>query len=78
MAYIGDDLGDLEVMKLAGLAAVVADAHPTTKKVAGFVCRAEGGCGAVREFIEFILKAQGKWKTLEQKAKEIKRGFQNN
>lgn len=78
IAYIGDDLGDLEVMQTVGFPAAVANAHPMIKKVARYICRAEGGRGAVREFIEFILKAQGKWETLEQKAKEIKRDFQNS
>jgi 3-deoxy-D-manno-octulosonate 8-phosphate phosphatase (KDO 8-P phosphatase) len=78
LAYIGDDLGDLGVMKLVGLPAAVADAHPAVKRVAHYVCRTEGGSDAVREFSEFILKAQGKGKSLEQKAKEIKRGFQNS
>lgn len=75
IAYIGDDLGDLEVMQSVGFPAAVANAHPAIKKVARYVCRARGGQGAVREFIEFILKAQGKWKELEKKAKEIKRDF---
>ncbi len=71
IAYIGDDLGDLEVMKMVGLAAAVADAHPEVKRHAHFVCRQKGGRGAVREFIEFILAAQDKWTTLEKKVKEI-------
>jgi len=76
IAYIGDDLGDLEVMQSVGFAAAVADAHPLTKKIARFVCRKKGGHGAVREFIEFILRAQGKWEELQLRAKEIKRDFQ--
>ncbi|MGB9893850.1 MAG: KdsC family phosphatase [Candidatus Saccharicenans sp.] len=78
IAYIGDDLGDLEIMEAVGLPAAVADAHPAVKKVARYVCRKRGGRGAVREFIEFILKAQGKWDRLQQQAKEIKRDFQND
>jgi len=78
IAYIGDDLADLEVTKSVGLSAAVADAHPAVKKVADFICRNEGGRGAVREFIEFILKVQGKWKMLEQKTRDIKRGFKNS
>jgi len=71
VAYIGDDLGDLEVMKTVGLAAAVADAHPEVKSHCHFVCKQKGGRGAVREFIEFILAAQGKWTSLEKKVKEI-------
>jgi 3-deoxy-D-manno-octulosonate 8-phosphate phosphatase (KDO 8-P phosphatase) len=61
VAYIGDDLGDLEVLRRAGLAGAVADAHPAVRKAAHFVCRAEGGRGAYREFVEFIITAQKKW-----------------
>jgi 3-deoxy-D-manno-octulosonate 8-phosphate phosphatase (KDO 8-P phosphatase) len=71
IAYIGDDLGDLEVIKAAGLAAAVADAHPEVKKHCQFVCRERGGRGAVREFIEFILGAQDKLTSIEKKVKKI-------
>ena len=71
VAYIGDDLGDLEVIKSAGLAAAVADAHPEVKKHCHFLCRKRGGRGAVREFIEYILAAQDKWGLVEQKVKEL-------
>lgn len=71
VAYIGDDLGDLEVMKSVGLAAAVADAHPLVKESCHYICRQEGGRGAVREFIEFILTAQGKMDDLENKVKYL-------
>jgi len=71
VAYIGDDLGDLEVIKSVGLAAAVADAHPEVKKYSHFVCRERGGRGAVREFIEYILASQEKWGLVEQKVKEL-------
>lgn len=71
VAYIGDDLGDLEVMKSVGLAAAVADAHPEVKRYSQFVCRENGGCGAVREFIEFILTCQEKWGEVGQKVKDL-------
>jgi 3-deoxy-D-manno-octulosonate 8-phosphate phosphatase (KDO 8-P phosphatase) len=61
VAYIGDDFGDLEVMKAVGLSAAVADAHPLIRKHAHFVCKNAGGKGAFREFIEFIIGAQKKW-----------------
>lgn len=66
-AYIGDDLGDLEVIKAVGLAGAVADAHPEVKKYSHFICSTAGGKGAVREFIEFILEAQDKWSIIEAK-----------
>ncbi|MFB0564857.1 MAG: KdsC family phosphatase [Candidatus Aminicenantaceae bacterium] len=72
IAYIGDDLGDLEVIKSVGFAAAVADAHPEIKKNSHFICIKPGGKGAVREFIEFILEAQSKWNAVSKKIKELK------
>lgn len=71
VAYIGDDLGDLEVLKSVGLAAAVADAHPLVKQHCHYICQAEGGRGAVREFIEFILSAQEKMEDIENKVKHL-------
>ncbi len=71
IAFIGDDLGDLEVMRSVGLAAAVADAHPLVKASSHYVCQNQGGRGAVREFIEFILTAQGKMENLEEKIKTL-------
>jgi 3-deoxy-D-manno-octulosonate 8-phosphate phosphatase (KDO 8-P phosphatase) len=70
-AYIGDDLGDLSVIKSVGLAGAVADAHPEVKKNCHFISERNGGRGAVREFIEFILDAQGKWGEVEEKVKTL-------
>ena len=64
VAYIGDDLGDLDVIKSAGLAAAVGDAHPLIIKHAHYVCRTNGGHGAFRELIEFIIAAQKKEKEI--------------
>jgi 3-deoxy-D-manno-octulosonate 8-phosphate phosphatase (KDO 8-P phosphatase) len=72
VAYIGDDLGDLAVMRSVGLAAAVADAHPEVKEHCHYICRIPGGRGAVREFLEFILKAQGKWEGVSARVCEIK------
>jgi 3-deoxy-D-manno-octulosonate 8-phosphate phosphatase (KDO 8-P phosphatase) len=72
VAYIGDDLGDLAVMRSVGLAAAVADAHPEVKEYCHYICRTPGGRGAVREFLEFILKAQSKWGDVSARAHEIK------
>jgi 3-deoxy-D-manno-octulosonate 8-phosphate phosphatase (KDO 8-P phosphatase) len=71
VAYIGDDLGDLEVIRAVGLAAAVADAHPEVKKQCHFISEHCGGKGAVRELIEFILGAQDKWPEVEQKVKNL-------
>lgn len=64
VAYIGDDLPDLPPMKRAGLAIAVANAVEEVKQAAHYVTRTPGGQGAVREAIELILKAQGKWEGL--------------
>ncbi|MGB8951950.1 MAG: HAD-IA family hydrolase [Candidatus Aminicenantales bacterium] len=71
IAYIGDDLGDLEVIQSAGFAAAVADAHPAVKRNSHFICKNSGGRGAVREFIEFIIKAQDKWGLIESRIKDL-------
>lgn len=64
IAYVGDDLNDLAVMKQVGLACAVANAVPEVKAAAHYVASREGGRGAVREIIELVLKAQGKWEAL--------------
>jgi len=61
IAYIGDDLIDLPVMRQVGLAAAVGDAVPEVKLLAHYVAAKNGGRGAVREIIEFILRSQGQW-----------------
>lgn len=58
---IGDDVVDLPVLRACGLAIAVADACPETKEDAHYVTTARGGRGAVREAIELILRAQGRW-----------------
>ncbi len=61
-AYVGDDVIDLPVMRNCGLAIAVANARDEVKKDAHYVTRHSGGDGALRDAIEFVLKAQGKWK----------------
>ncbi|KYZ76385.1 3-deoxy-D-manno-octulosonate 8-phosphate phosphatase [Anaerosporomusa subterranea] len=61
IAYVGDDLNDLPVLSRAGLACAVANAVPEVKAAAHYIASHEGGRGAVREIIEYILKAQDKW-----------------
>ena len=64
VAFVGDDLPDIPIMRRAELAVAVADAVMETRSVAHYVTRAKGGRGAVREVIELILKAQGRWNDL--------------
>lgn len=65
-AYMGDDLIDLSAMVRCGLSGCPADACPEVRGRAHFVAGSPGGSGAVREFIEMILKAQGKWEALAE------------
>ncbi len=64
IAYVGDDLNDLPVLLRVGLPCAVANAAPEVKEHAHFVTEKSGGNGAVREVIEYILKAQGKWQDI--------------
>ncbi|HXW90056.1 MAG TPA: HAD hydrolase family protein [Terriglobales bacterium] len=59
--YVGDDVIDLPVMRGCGLAIAVANARVEVKREAHYVTRHEGGDGALRDAIEYILKAQGEW-----------------
>ncbi len=58
LCFMGDDVNDLEAMKLAGLAAAPAGAVPAVLELAGFVASKGGGNGAVRELVDAILFAQ--------------------
>jgi 3-deoxy-D-manno-octulosonate 8-phosphate phosphatase (KDO 8-P phosphatase) len=64
VCYIGDDLVDLPVLLRAGLPVAPADAHPEVRRLVPFVTRAPGGRGAVREMIDAIVRAQGRWPTV--------------
>jgi 3-deoxy-D-manno-octulosonate 8-phosphate phosphatase (KDO 8-P phosphatase) len=64
IAYIGDDLPDLCLMRRVGLSIAVADAVAEVRQCAHYQTDRRGGRGAVREAIEMILKAQGKWDEL--------------
>lgn len=61
-AFVGDDIVDLPAMRLAGLAVAVANARADVKREAHYTTPHAGGEGALRDAVEFILKAQGKWK----------------
>jgi 3-deoxy-D-manno-octulosonate 8-phosphate phosphatase (KDO 8-P phosphatase) len=64
VAYMGDDVIDLPVMIRVGLAVAVANAHELVKQHADMTTDNRGGHGAVREFCEFIIKAQGNYDSL--------------
>jgi 3-deoxy-D-manno-octulosonate 8-phosphate phosphatase (KDO 8-P phosphatase) len=59
VAYIGDDVNDLETLKAVGFSAAPADSLPQVLKAVHYVCRKKGGEGAVREVVDLILTAQG-------------------
>ncbi|MDD4599685.1 MAG: HAD-IIIA family hydrolase [Negativicutes bacterium] len=61
IGYVGDDLNDLAVIMKVGFGCAPANAISEVKERAHYVATREGGQGAVREIVEFILKAQGKW-----------------
>jgi len=61
-AFVGDDIVDLPAMRHAGLSVAVQNARAEVKKEAHYVTPHAGGDGALRDTVEFILKAQGKWK----------------
>ncbi len=60
VAFIGDDINDIHAMKIAGASACPADATMHVMKIADYICKQNGGKGAVREFCEAILESQGK------------------
>ncbi len=60
-AFIGDDWMDLPVLKQVGLAVAVSNAHPPLSDHCHYVTQKPGGCGAVREVCDLILKAKGLW-----------------
>lgn len=64
VAYVGDDLPDIPVMRLCGLAVAVADARPEVRAAAHHVTAAGGGHGAAGEFAEWFLKLTGRWKAI--------------
>jgi len=59
VAYIGDDVNDLEALKAVGFSASPADGLPAIVAAVDYICQKKGGEGAVREIIEMILEAQG-------------------
>lgn len=66
IAYIGDDLNDLEVMNKPCFVGAPADACEEVLEAADFISSKNGGEGAVREFIEYILKKENSWNKIVQ------------
>ena len=64
VAFVGDDVVDVPLMRRSGLAVAVSDATEETRAAAHYVTSLPGGFGAVREVCELILKAQGRWDEL--------------
>jgi 3-deoxy-D-manno-octulosonate 8-phosphate phosphatase (KDO 8-P phosphatase) len=71
VAYVGDDLTDVVIMNRVGLSAAPANSRSEVKNAATVVTDAPGGSGAVREFIELILRAQGSWSEILKKYEVI-------
>lgn len=61
VGYIGDDLNDLAAMKLTGFSACPADACNEVKGCVHYISPLKGGCGAVREIMEHVMKQSGEW-----------------
>jgi len=64
IAYVGDDIVDIPLLKRAGFSVVVADADNEVKTIAMMITKMKGGRGAVREVCDFILKAKGLWQDI--------------
>jgi 3-deoxy-D-manno-octulosonate 8-phosphate phosphatase (KDO 8-P phosphatase) len=69
VAYLGDDLPDLTVMRRVGLAVAVGNAAPEVKHAAHYTTLRNGGKGAARELVELILKSKGLWDQMIDKAR---------
>ncbi|HTP70480.1 MAG TPA: HAD hydrolase family protein [Dongiaceae bacterium] len=69
VAYVGDDLPDLPIIRRVGLAIAVGDAVPEVKKAAHFTTPSVAGRGAIRDAVELILKSKGIWEAMIEKAR---------
>ena len=67
IAYVGDDLTDIVIMRRVGLSFATANARPEVKRAAAAVTEAPGGSGAIREVIEVLLKSYGVWDEILKK-----------
>lgn len=64
VAYLGDDLVDIPVMRKVGFPVAVADAAEEVINIACWTTKAGGGRGAAKELVEYLLKAQDKWEAV--------------
>jgi len=72
ICYIGDDIIDIPVLKNVGFSATVADAPDEIKRCVHYISKKNGGCEAVRDIIQHVLSAQGKWdRTINDMISEI-------
>jgi 3-deoxy-D-manno-octulosonate 8-phosphate phosphatase (KDO 8-P phosphatase) len=69
VAYVGDDLPDLPVMRRVGLAIAVGDAVPEVKRAAHFTTPSHAGHGSIRDAVQLILKSKGIWEEMIDKAR---------
>jgi len=69
VAFIGDDLPDIPLLRRVGLAVAVGDAVPEVKNLAHYTTKAVAGHGAIRETVELVLKCKGIWKEMIDKAR---------
>ncbi|HEY2121230.1 MAG TPA: HAD hydrolase family protein [Candidatus Acidoferrum sp.] len=69
VAFVGDDLPDIPLLRRVGLAVAVGDAVPQVKEISHYTTKALAGHGAVREAIELILKSKGIWEEMIDKAR---------
>lgn len=63
IAFMGNDINDIECLKIAGLPVCVADAYPDILKLSLYVTNAKGGYGAVREFCDYVVEMRKREKT---------------
>jgi 3-deoxy-D-manno-octulosonate 8-phosphate phosphatase (KDO 8-P phosphatase) len=68
--FIGDDLVDLPVMRRCGLSAAPSDAAREAREAADYVTESAGGRGAVREVVDLLLRASGKWQEVTKRFTE--------
>ena len=61
VAFVGDDIPDIQAMQQVGLAVAPADAADEVKRVASYISPKQGGYGVGREILEQVMKAQGLW-----------------
>ena len=69
VAFVGDDLPDIPLMRRVGLAIAVGNAVPEVKDAAHYTTRAVGGSGAIREAVELVLRSKGIWEAMIDKAR---------